>query len=328
MKNHLQVSMVEDSHQRNLTVLRIASAARNSITQLYPKRIQVSLPSIEDLQRKIMTKLNLHQIFDVTLSSSIQYDNDRTVTFESLESLKGYDFQTDALTHSITLKWSFIFQSGDDLSEHVHSIFVRISERPNPGVIMQKFLSGQSEDIESLDGEAFAPIECKIDFLDSRFSTELLAVITEWVNSLPRAATTFGIFHKIRSNEDSIGRFIYGILPAMVILAYIGIWLLHVPAESTSSIRVAAAWILGGGIIFQFSRYVTGKLTDIILQNTRRICRVPVFQLTAGDKNRITEYLAKSQKSMLSAATAALATGVMKAIGIYFGTKLIALLFT
>jgi hypothetical protein len=328
MKNNLQVSVVEDNQNRNITVLRIASAARNSITQLYPKRVQVSIRSIEDLARKLMAKLSLHHICDVTLGTNIQFENDRTVIFDSLKCLKEYDFQTDALTHSITLKWSFIFSSADDLGEHVHSVLVRISEQPNPGIILQKFLSGHNEDIESLNGEFFSPIACKIDFLDSRFSTELLAVITEWVNSLPRAATTFGIFTKLRDNEEKIKAFIYGTLPPMTILAYIGAWLIYIPTNETNSIRIASAWILGGGIVFLLSRYLTSKINSIIFQNTRRICTVPVFQITAGDNNRITEYLAKSPKSMIAAGAAVLTYGALKAFGFFMGGKLIALLFS
>lgn len=65
MTKDSQLVIVDHESNRNAVVLTIASPARNSVTQLYPERVQVSLPTLEDLHRKLSEKLRLHQILEV-----------------------------------------------------------------------------------------------------------------------------------------------------------------------------------------------------------------------------------------------------------------------
>ena len=327
MSNNFEVSVSTDDDNRNLTVLRIASAAKNSATQFYSERVQVSLNSLGDLNRKILEKLRLHRIQSVQAAITVQFESDKTVTFASFEDFKVYDLKTDALTNLLSLKWSFVFAFADDDCEHVHSIYVRISERPSPGLIFQKVFSGHSEDIDSLDNEAFSPIVCKIDFIDSRFSGELQSVVTEWVSALPKAEHTFEIMNWLNKNEHGITSFISGTLPIVVILAYVGIWFGIVPLYITNSVRYAAAWILGGGAVFLMAKYIANTLNKFFNKRIRRICNVPVFDITAGDGNRITKFMAKSQSSLFSLATAAVFYGIFKGLGLYFVAQIIKVFF-
>ena len=164
-----------------MAVLRIASATRNSESQFYVRRIQVSKQNLESLHKKVIAKLALHQINDVNVALTIQLAKDRAITFTSLEQLLAYDVNVEALTELLTFKWSFVFSPERNGVEHLHSIYVRVSESPNPNLILQKMLSSQTEDIDSLERGAFAPVVCKIDFVDGRFSSEVLALVTEWV---------------------------------------------------------------------------------------------------------------------------------------------------
>lgn len=75
-----QLSVVAEKSSTNVTVLRIATAARNSVTQLYSNRPQVFLKQIEELDKKIVRKLALHHIFEVTTSVCLQFENDRVVS--------------------------------------------------------------------------------------------------------------------------------------------------------------------------------------------------------------------------------------------------------
>lgn len=262
----------------------------------------------------------MHRIFTTHISVSLQFQNDRTVSFDSLEALQKFDLKTEALTDLVTLKWSFVFDAEGLGQEHLHSIYVRISERPNPGLLLQRVLSSHNEDLDSIDNGALSPITCKIDFFDSRFSGEILSVVTEWVRSLPKAEPTFGLINWLSKYDDRITAFVYGTLPAISVLGYIGLWLGFLPAEMTNSARTAAAWALGGGVVFLFTRYVASRLNNIFNLQLKRICMIPVFQITAGDNNRVTKYLARSHKSMFKLAGTGLVYGVFKAAGIYLAT--------
>lgn len=322
MHKGLQVSVSTDETNQNLAVLRIASASRNSVSQFYSERVQVTAASVDDLNRKVKGKLTLHHIGNIQLNVSIQFQNDKTVTCNSPEDLQGYDFKTDARTQCLTMKWSFVFDAIGDGHDHLHSVYVRVSERLNPALVLQKMMSNHTEDVDSLDGDAFATVSCKVDFIDSRFSNELLAIVTDWVRSLPRAEATFGFVNWLHRQEERMSKLIRATLPALVLLAYIGYWLTKMPTEQTSSVRIAVAWIVGGSFLLYVAQYVSAAFVQIVGKHLRVICTVPVFQITSGDGQRMTSYLAKSQKSLLTLSLTAFVLGFMKVVGIYFASLL------
>lgn len=323
LRNEFQVSVVSEDVGRDVAVLRIASAASNTITQCYPERIQVSLDAIGDLDRKIHEKLRLHRIEAIHCAISIQFENDRTVSFRSLREVDQYDLKTDAITRVVTLKWSFVFDSEGNGDEHLHSIFVRISERPHPGLFLQRVLNSNSDDLDSLETDAFAPLSCKIDFFDSRFSSEILAVLTEWVKAQPKAEPTFGLIGWLTKRENTITSFIFSTLPVVIITGYLGLWLGVLSNQITGSVKISAAWILGGGVIFLFSRYIASSINRIISGNLQKISLIPVFVITSGDRNRITKYVAKSHNSMIKLCATGFLYGAFKAIGLYLASFVI-----
>jgi hypothetical protein len=328
MTKNYQVSVLDGHEIGQATVLKVASAARNSVSQFYTQRVQVSSTSLASLNAKIADKLRLHRVDrdELHLTFSIQFANDKTLTFDSPQSLTGPDLEVPALTQLITAKWTFICDVDGQGMPQSHSIYVRISERPNPALILQKVMSGHSEDLESLDNEAFAPIACKIDFIDGRFSSELLSVVSEWVESLPKAQATFGFVRWLQQHEDRITHFVHGVLPSIAILGYSGLWLSQPLEQSATSIRLAVVWILGGAVVYEAVKYIARLLNNTFLKQLRRINTVPVFQITAGDRNKQTEYLARSHRSMFKLGLTGIFYGAAKAVGLYFASKLFQLL--
>jgi hypothetical protein len=318
-----QISVVPAEKMRHLAVLRIASSAQNTTTQLYKERIQVSAPNIADLDAKLRRKLLLHRIAEVGSSLTIQFESDKAVVFNDVSAFQKHDLQVDVLTQSVSVKWSFVFDADGDGQEHLHTILVRISERPHPGMVLQKMLSATPDDVDGVDTDLFSPIACKIDFTDSRFSAEVLAVVSEWVAAQPKAVPTFSIVSKLHKNGEEITGFIYGTFPAVAVSAYVGVWLSFVPDVFTSSTKYATVWILGGGVLFLLARYVAIWLNSAFARHVQRICKVPVFQLTSGDKNRMTTYLAKSQRSLIALGFGAIVYGGLKATGFYLATLIL-----
>jgi hypothetical protein len=47
---------------------------------------------------------------------------------------------------------------------------------------------------------------------------------------------------------------------------------------------------------------------------------VPVFDITAGDKQKLTKFLSRTHRSSIWASISALLYGAMKAVGFYFAT--------
>nr|WP_319566494.1 hypothetical protein [uncultured Rhodoferax sp.] len=125
MKNQ-QLSVIAEQPTTNVTVLRIATAAKNSVTQLFQNRPQVFLKQIEELNKKVYRKLALHKILDINTSVCIQFENDRVLNLSSVADLGKQDFEMDVLTDSISLRWSFVFDPAGKDDQHLHSIFVKI----------------------------------------------------------------------------------------------------------------------------------------------------------------------------------------------------------
>nr|WP_319566493.1 hypothetical protein [uncultured Rhodoferax sp.] len=181
-------------------------------------------------------------------------------------------------------------------------------------------LSTRTDDLERPDGDIFSPIARKLDFADSRFSSEILTLVTEWVEAQPRAETAFGFVKWLAKRGNTIKSFISNTLPPLVVLAYVGAWLGYIPHVLTNSTKYSAAWVLGGCALFLLTRYVATLINTVFDRHMRQISIVPMFQVTAGDRNKMTKYMAKSQKSVVVLAVGGLIYGFFKAIGIYLAS--------
>jgi hypothetical protein len=61
MSNDYKVSLVAAQENFNTTVLRIVSAAKNSITQFYTEKVLIDAKAIESLNRKIILTILIFQ---------------------------------------------------------------------------------------------------------------------------------------------------------------------------------------------------------------------------------------------------------------------------
>lgn len=326
MTKNYNVSVVEDDDSGSgLAVLRVASASKNSQSQFYPTPVRVSGSSIGELHKQMLEKLKLHSIDNVSLNLTLKLANDKSISFADAESLVNFDTKISSLTSLVSLRWQFIFNSDGD--DHLHSVYVRISERPNPAMLLQRAMSLSSEDLESFDREAMASISCRVDFFDGRFSGELLALVSGWVASLPKAEPTLGLVKWLDDNENMIGRFVVGVSPSICLAALAGIWLSYIPAELSGSTKIAVAWLLLSGICFFFARYVALTLMKFFAKHITKMNSVPVFDITAGDQQRLTKFLATSHRSSLLAGGSALLYGLLKGVGIWLSSSLLTAFF-
>lgn len=322
MAKNYNVSIQENEGAENeIAVLRVASASKNSQSQFYPSPVRVSGLAIGELHKKMLEKLKLHKIDAVTLNLTLKLANDKSINFTDAASLASFDTQVSSLTSLVSLKWNFLFNS--DEQDHLHSVYVRISERPNPAMLLQKAMSLSSEELESFDREALASISCRVDFFDGRFSNELLAVVSEWVASLPKAEPTFGLVKWLDEHEEDIGRFVVGVSPCVCLAALAAIWVTYVPDQIAGSLRYGIAWLLLSGIAFYFSRYIAILLMKFFAKNISRMNSVPVFDITAGDRQKLTKFLAKSHRASIYAGGSALTYGFLKGIGLWLASSLI-----
>ncbi len=326
MKNY-SLSIISEEPTPELTVLKIASASRNSSSQIYADRILLTTPNIEDLHKKISKKLHLHGIKDIQSQVTLSFANDRVENFDSFDSFLRYDFKVDPLTESLGIKWSFIFDSVGMGNPHLHCVSLRFADRPAPGALLQRMLSARAGDQDENDPDFLAPTVCKLDFADNRFATELFSVVSDWIKAQPRVEPAFGFMLKLKNYEGAIRAFIENTLPTVVLLAYLGIWLGLLPDSISNSVKYSVAWMIGGGAVFLLARYSAAGLAGILSTNVRRMSLVPIFQLTSGDGNRITRYVARSQKSAVVLIVTGLLYGLSQGVGAYLASKVLTHLF-
>jgi len=323
LKKH-SLSIISEEPNSDLTVLKIASASRNSSSQLYGDRILLTIPNIQDLHKKIKQKLNLHGIKDLESSCSLQFKSDRVENFDSIDSFLQYDFKLESLTESLAIKWTFIFNSMEAGNPHLHCVSLRFADFPAPGALLQRMLSARAGDNDEQDPDFFAPTVCKLDFADNRFATELFSVVSGWIKAQPRVEPAFEVINQIKNYEDLIRSFIENTLPIVALFAYLGVWLGLLPEQISTPVKYSVAWMIGGGAIFLLANYISKAVARIIGKNIRRMSLVPIFQLTSGDTNQITRYIARSQKS----AYVLIATGVMYGLSQGFGLYLASKIFS
>lgn len=200
---------------------------------------------------------------------------------------------------------------------------MRFAETPAPGAFLQKMLSTRAIDADDVEPDFFAPTVCRLDFADSTFADELFALVGDWIKAQPKAEPAFDLITKIIKFDELIERTVNLSIPAMAIITYVGIWLGMLPNETTSSVKNAVAWALGGIAVLITSQYIAATFNRFINKSIRKIALIPIFRITSGDNNRVTRYLAKSQKSTIALIATGVTYGISQGAGVFFAKKIL-----
>ncbi len=277
---------------------------KNSRSKLYNKRIIINFDDIKELHELIQKKLGQYTISGYIFDSIIEYSDNEVEEIDKWENFVDKSWNTSDTTDALTLKWQFLIEDPTTKQQLYYCIVIQLSSPPNPLQIMRHILSKNPEDLSTSDNIHYAKMSCRVDYVDSLLSKELLAVVSSWNKALRSTSFNFPGIEFISKYENSISLIIKYSIPLFFSLLIFSMYLNFTQPESPQSapssyfMRENIIWLFGMVVGFYssvvlgrfISRYSTVKIYEIQ--------RSDMFELTNGDQNKITNSYSKKSKSI------------------------------
>ena len=157
-------------------ILNMLNGKPDSTVRIFPKDIIVDIGSLYILKEKIDEKLSQYNLTWSATSVSIKFDNNTFKEFKDWAEFSTLNKNSSYCIENITLKWDFYINfEGYEIPQR-HTIVVRVSSGLKPEQILQMLLTGQLENIDSIDKNV-VPVVCKVDFINHLLGDEIINIM-------------------------------------------------------------------------------------------------------------------------------------------------------
>lgn len=250
-----------------------------------PKR--VSIADIISLNDKIQSKLKNHNIHTSITSVTIIFDNGVIKSFSIWEEFKRTDWDTSEITESASISWDVSIILPNFKLPQRHTIKVRIGTSLNPSEYFQLITTSDNE-AEIMENRSF--LVCKVDFVNSIISNELIFLIEEWYKCLANLEMDSKLRKFTENYPTTIARFIH----YCTIIASFGVLYLafqlsinSIKKFEFSKVMISELyfWLIMIFATYFISEFIGKYLGHIIYKTIKKLELSCIFHFTKGDKN-------------------------------------------
>jgi len=273
----------------------------DSKTQIFARRIILTPNDVSILDRKIIEKLQNHDISEVITSIILRFKNRRIVDFGSIERYQEFDWHVPERLEQLTIKWDFLVKLPHYLAPQRHTLSVKVSPFLRPIDLMRAVFSSDPDELDSSQVEN-AVCTARVDFLNHILADELLNIVDTWNDSVRRHPKPGDWLNKLESYDEYFMRGFQYATCFTVFMACLAFYLRGTTDITSDSaalaghIRFSTLWLAFASIIV-FSVGRLGKQVGLWSQRLiNRYGDSHVFECTNGDLQHVTEIATKNQR--------------------------------
>ena len=175
----------QDQLEQFKALYYLIKGKRDTDIKLYDDGKLFTRSDILELNRKVLDKLNLHQIETMMTTISISLDSKEILSFGSWRQFESYDWDISETTEAITIEWDFnvVFPNQYHNLPQTHTMRVRLGRGVKPSEFIQiVFQGGDPHELEEISSQ----MVCKIDFVNTIICNELNSIVSNWYKALPK----------------------------------------------------------------------------------------------------------------------------------------------
>mgnify|MGYP004471565567 CR=1 FL=1 len=311
--------MLEESSQKELAVAEETkelkdlkalfyrfNAKPDTTTKIYTDKVKVDLDRIQDLNERIIEKLQLHYVEAGFISSIIISFSDRkTISFDCWETFCQHKWNEASSVKSIVMIWDFSVKLLGYENPQRHKLTVKLSAGLRPEELLNLIMTGKIDNLDELDSDQF-PIIAQMDFIDTQLCDEFINIVTEWVNSLEKTSHKKNkIMLFFRKHRKFVAEYVnYFFVVMFAICGIIGINYImgtyniqSITDVTYMQFRFVFNYIIIFGIllfvIYKICDYIAKRLFETLVTYNNGY----IFNLTWGDKNKQNELENQDKKT-------------------------------
>lgn len=307
--------------QQFKSIYYLLKGKRDTEIKLFTGYKQFRFSDIKDLNSKIYKKLELHKLVTDIVNVTVGLESKDIMTFGNWNQFTTYDWEIPECTKYISIEWDFNILLPNSLEQipQTHTLRVRLGNGLKPSEMIQViFQGGEEHDFEEAKSQAV----CKIDFVNSQICAELKSVVTKWYDSLPNNSEDQKIIPFIFRHTQKLRQFIISLfmLSGIIFINLIAFYSIETFKVNTNiDILQKFFFLFSSSTLLIYIFYISGKLyaDRLISRNVEKFTRYPMFEITKGDVNKVSE-VKKSNKKYLTDLSVGIVASIL-ATGIWYG---------
>jgi len=251
----------------------------NTLVRSFDKRIFINKDDINRLIKSVCESLTAYHVEAANISIMIKLHNNAAIEFGDVKVFTDYLFPDEESIDSISIVWDFMYSVDAEVPPDRYQLSVRISNSISPMHFLQKLVSSDQEEFDSLETD-MDPCIARIDFINPKISEGLMEDIVKWNKGLRESVITNNFIMKIKNQQELVARIIHYSLPFFTSLISLGFWF---KITQNNPINYFGYWLVIS-MFFVFSTYKIGyRIASNFVSKINKLGKAPVFNITKGD---------------------------------------------
>jgi hypothetical protein len=275
----------------------------DSTQKVLPRAVHVTPATLTDLNDRISEKLKTHHIEGMVASVVLIFEDRTTIEFGGWAEFAAFRWTTPKITKELRLRWHFLLAvQGYELPQQ-HALTVKLCSDAKPIELLQAMLSKHPAEDDGTHVN-FAPTVVRVDFISHSIGQELISVVEQWNEGLPRPEARTGFFVDIDKHKEKIASLIDYSTPVLFAFASIGVLRKIYPTSDfgmplTVGVGVGLMhWLICSLIAIYLSDKVSSLLAKSTYQAIDKYGMYSMFRMTNGDENRRQKIAAANKKQI------------------------------
>jgi len=283
-------------------VFRIITARQNQLVEIFPNPVYINIRDIGELNELLRRKASAYELLNNSFTCIVSYVKLRTQQIVSWEQFSKETWATSEIIESLTLRWEFIIKFPGEAKPCPFMVTVRCATTPRPQDMIQFLFSKDEEEIDLMQLKT-ATMSCKVDFSEPMISQELLDIVAGWNRARRSPESSLPGLKWCCHRSHHIANIIRKITPIITfgaLLAYYSNYANKFDSSQPAThgfMAYSLIWLSLALISFYVSGYMAKKVGDKIEKSLNGMLRFHVFEITHGDKQRLTKMAAETSKS-------------------------------
>jgi hypothetical protein len=285
-------------------VLRMISAKRNCLTEIFPEPVFIGLTDLSDLNRFFGDKFKNTPPVNVGFNAIVAFENYRSRDFKDWQSFQSENWAIPEVVESLVIRWDFWFQFEENAKPCQFQVTLRCGGELNPAAYMQYVFSKNDEDIDKIETLS-SPMSCKVEFSDPSIGQELLDLIARWHKGRKKVEVVVPGVNFVKKNRKTIFRSISFSIPTFTFGAALSIVYYSVSRNGLAAPIDNQA--LSVGLVATCCCIASWRMATVFCEwfcewldsNVRSVMKMHTIALTNGDRIKQDQLFGGSKRSFI-----------------------------
>lgn len=280
------------------SVYYLLNASPDSQMQVFNENRIIKMEDILELNDKINSKLNIHNIIANSLSVYISFNNGKSKSYENWNEFTRSSWTIPDTTKTFNIHYDFFVKLPYYEAPQRHSLKIRIGSNLRPDEYFKILLESDNDsEVDSL----LANVVCKVDFVNSVICDELINLVRDWYQTLQKDYSRSKIERLYSKHANIISKYIDTIFPLIALFIIYGATSEYINRVDLNNYNFKTVlqdlllWFVISSTTFYLFRFIGYTLASINYKRAKSFNDYSYLFITKGDFNKRDEIEQKNK---------------------------------